>query len=59
MDEKIVLICTPLRFYTQTDEEQCFKWIKKIKLINSVEGAGRELHLIMESDKITNKDLFN
>lgn len=58
MDNKIVLKCVPLRFYTQTDEEQYFTWIKKIKSIDTVEGFGRELHIIMKSNKISNQDLL-
>jgi hypothetical protein len=58
MLDKIVLVCTPLRFYTHVDEEQCFRWIKKIKSINTADGIGRELHLIMKSNKIPNKDLL-
>jgi len=58
MNDSVILVCTPLRFYTHIDEEQCFRWIKKIKSIKSVEGIGQELHLLMKSDKITNKDLL-
>ncbi len=58
LDDNTTLICTPLRFYTHIDEEQCFRWIKKIKSISAVEGVGRELHLIAKSNKIPNKDLL-
>ena len=58
MKNDVVLVCSPLRFYTHTDEEQCFRWIKKIKSVASIEGIGRELHLMMKSDKIANKDLL-
>ena len=58
MDNNVVLKCAPLRFYTQTDEDHCFAWIKKIKPIDIVEGIGQELRFIMKSNKISNQDLL-
>jgi hypothetical protein len=58
MNKEIVLICTPLRFYTQNDEEQCFRWLKKIKSIDAIQGVGYELHLTIKSNQIANKDLL-
>lgn len=59
MEKKIILICTPLRFYTQNDETLCFEWIKKIKCIKKHIGVGRELHLYVSSKKISNSDLLD
>lgn len=59
MKEKIILICTPLRFYTQNDEALFFKWIKKIKSIEQFEGVGRALNLHVSSNKISNNDLLD
>ena len=52
-DQKsITLLCTPLRFYTQNDEDMLFKWIKRIKCIKSLKGIGRELHIYIPSSTI-------
>lgn len=58
MNEQVVLICAPLRFYTQNDESLCFKWIKKITCIKKIKGVGRELHLYIPSPAIPNSDLL-
>jgi len=55
---KIILVCSPLRFYTQTDESFLFKWLKKIKSIEKIEGIGNELHLHIKSNKISNENLL-
>jgi hypothetical protein len=54
---KYTLICSPLRFYTDTDEALFFNWLKKIKSILEIKGVGRELHLIFASRHISDKDL--
>lgn len=59
IDKEILLICTPLRFYTQNDEVLCFEWIKKIKCIKKHIGVARELHLYVSSNKITDSDLLD
>lgn len=58
-EQKIILICTPLRFYTQNDENLCFGWIKKISCIEKIEGIGRELRLHISSPSISNNDLLD
>ena len=58
MDQTYIVICKPLRFYTQTDETYCFKWIKKIKSVIAIEGIGSELHLHVKSMDISKKDLL-
>jgi hypothetical protein len=57
--EKTTLICTPLRFYTTSDEELFFEWLKKIECIKEFKGIGRELHLHILSKKISDNDLLN
>ena len=54
MSEKkvLIIICTPLRFYSQGDEELFFEWIKRIKSVESYKGQGRELHLYFLSGQI-------
>jgi hypothetical protein len=59
MDKEIVLKCIPLRFYTQNDEDICFEWIKKIKCIKKYVGVGRELHLYISSNNISNDNLLD
>jgi hypothetical protein len=59
MDKQITLICTPLKFYIGNDEDLCFQWIKKIKCVKEYYGIGRELHLLIESNKISNADFNN
>ncbi len=54
-----ILICTPLRFYCQNDETVYFEWISKIKSIKNVQGIGRELHLTIDTNKISNQDLLD
>jgi hypothetical protein len=58
MNKKIILICTPLLFCTQNDEELFFEWLKKVKCIEKYVGVGDELHLYILSKRITNNDLF-
>lgn len=59
MDKSIVLVCTPLQFYTENDEELFFAWIDKIKCITQIKGIGRELHLFIASNEIPSDDLLN
>jgi len=59
MNNKIILVCSPLRFYTKNDEDLCFKWIKKIKCISKHIGIGRELHLYILSKEIPHNDLLD
>jgi hypothetical protein len=58
MSAKIVLICKPLRFYTNNDEDLFFNWLKKIECIKNYEGVGNSLQLHITSKKISNNDLL-
>ncbi len=53
------LVCSPLRFYTQTDEELFFKWIAAIPCIKEFKGVGNALHMIIPRNQIPNADLLN
>jgi hypothetical protein len=53
------LIFTPLRFFSQDDEDLFFKWINLISCIQSYKGIGRELHLKVSSKDISNNDFIN
>lgn len=57
MDQKITLILTPLKFYTAEDEDLFFEWIKKIKCIQEYKGVGKELHLSIQSTKLSFHDV--
>ena len=57
--EKILIVCTPLKFYAEHDEEALFQWIQKIRSIKNYEGVGRELYLYFFSKKLSRKDLLS
>ncbi len=59
MDKKIMLICTPLRFYTHEDEELFFNWIKKIKCIEKFKGVGVALNLYVTSKDLSDNEVLN
>jgi hypothetical protein len=58
-EKKIILTCTPLRFYTTLDEDLCFEWIKKISCIDSFKGKGPALYLHITNKPVSNTDLLN
>lgn len=53
----IILICTPLRFYSERDEDFFFAWLAEIECVSGIKGIGRELHVKIESEEIPEKDL--
>lgn len=55
--EQVKLICTPLSFYTENDEEAFFSWLEKISCIEKYEGIGNELHLYVTSKNISIMEL--
>lgn len=55
----LVLFCTPLRFYTQRDEDLLFAWLDSIACITKYEGIGRVLNCYIASTKISDDDLLN
>jgi hypothetical protein len=54
-----ILICSPLRFYTDVDEELLFQWLKAISCVIEIEGVGKELHLRVRNDYMSHEDLLN
>lgn len=56
---EIILTCTPLRFYTETDEALLFQWLKAVPCITTIQGVGRELHLHIANPTISHDDLLN
>jgi hypothetical protein len=59
MDKNIVLICKPLRFYTENDEALFFGWLEKITCIEQIKGIGKKLHLFIALQHIPNNDLLD
>lgn len=59
INKEIIIVCSPLSFYTEHDEELFFKWIKKIKCIKEYKGIGKALHLHIKSNAISNNDLLD
>lgn len=57
--ENIILACSPLRFYTELDEELLFQWLNAISCIQTIKGVGNELQLYIESSAISHDDLLN
>lgn len=56
--EEVILICTPLTFYVENDENAFFEWLNKISCIDKYQGIGRELHLHISSDNISDDELL-
>ncbi len=56
-DRENILICRGVRFYCLKDEDAFFDWLKKIKCIEKLSAAGRELYLHICSDQIHDQDL--
>ena len=59
MNEKIVLIFTPLSFYSHEDEDLFFEWINKVNCITGYKGIGTELHVYVSSKEIPFNDFKN
>ncbi len=57
--DKVTLILTPLKFYTQDDENIFFMWLGRIKSIESSKGIGRALYVTISSDSISYNDREN
>jgi hypothetical protein len=58
-ENKIVIILSPMKFYTHDDEDLFFAWINKIKCVKEYKGISTELYLIINSEKITQTDFQN
>jgi hypothetical protein len=59
MKKYITLICTPLTFYSNKDEDALFEWLYNIECINKIQGIGRELHLDINISKLSNDDIYD
>ncbi|MBI2775019.1 hypothetical protein HYX58_03360 [Candidatus Dependentiae bacterium] len=51
------LVCKGVKFGSMHDEDAFFEWIKKIKCIQSFEGARDELYLDLISDRLEDLEL--
>lgn len=54
---KVTLVCKAVSFYSGTDEDMFFAWIKKIPSITKFDGAGDELYLHINNNAISDDDL--
>ena len=54
-----ILILTPMKFYSQEDEELFFAWLNKINCIKGYKGIGRELHVEVSIASFTFNDYKN
>lgn len=52
-----ILVCKSVRFFCNKDEDAFFEWIKKIKCIDEISAAGKELYLHICADYIHDQDL--
>lgn len=59
MTKPIVLICSPLRFYTLGDENVFFYWLSKIPSIEKYEGVGKSLHCYIACSSIAPEQLLD
>jgi hypothetical protein len=57
--EQVVLVCSPLHFYTEVDEELLFQWLKAVSCIQNIKGVGKELQLHIANSVISYDDLLN
>lgn len=51
------MVCKGVKFGSMHDEDAFFEWIKKIKCIQSFEGARDELYLDLISDRLEDLEL--
>ena len=47
----------PLSFYSRADEAAFFSWLKSIPEVKSVTGVGRELHIELSNDVVSETSL--
>jgi predicted XRE-type DNA-binding protein len=59
VENNITLICTPMTFYSDKDEDACFEWLYKIKSISKMGGIGNELHLFIDQKKLSQDEIVD
>lgn len=57
MENKIVIICAPMHFYSYKDEDAFFEWLYAIKSITKIEGIGRELYVDIDPLMLSNEEV--
>lgn len=57
INKNTLLICKSIWYYTSTDEDLFFTWLKKIKCIKKIDGRLDELYLHISSHKISDNNL--
>jgi len=56
-DNVIVLHADSVEFYSQNDEQSFFEWLKRIKCIESLGGAGSILEIIVAKNLVDDDSL--
>lgn len=56
MKKLIVLICTPLTFYSLKDKDAFFEWLDKIKSIKKIHGIKDNLYITISPSKLSYTD---
>lgn len=59
MENSNRLTCKRVSYYSLLDEDMFFEWIKRIKCIESFEGAGDELYLDLVDKDLSYEDMKN
>lgn len=57
MDNKIILICRRVIFYSTIDEDLFFEWVNRIPAIMSLKGISDEIHLSVKDVNLDYTDL--
>ena len=53
----IELQATGVRFFSQGDEAAFFDWLKKLPMVENIEGRGRTLHIRVNSSAVDEDSL--
>ena len=53
------LIATGVKFFSQKDEKVFFEWLDSLDIVGQVRGNGRDIHIELKEEQITDDDLHN
>lgn len=53
------IIFTPMKYYSQDDEDLFFVWINKIRCVESYKEIGHELHVFLKKKRLVFSDFAN
>ena len=54
----VILLCTGVRYCSQTDEDIFFEWISRVPAIIKFHGSGKDLFLHIKSKRLSYKNLI-